>query len=315
MMRRVVSLSVGVLLSVASRVTLGAETVPLWPEGVPEARELSPERVQDGRISNVHVPTLTAYPAEGSQAPRPAVIICPGGGYQRLAIEHEGQAPAAWLNTLGVSAFVLKYRLAEYGHPAPLRDVLRAVRIVRQRAAEWGIDPGKIGVLGFSAGGHLAASAATLFDAPEGKTGAALDSVSARPDFAVLVYPVITLKDPFAHRGSRTALLGEGPSAERVARLSLEGQVSGATSPTFLVHGSDDASVPAQNSVLFYLALREAGVSAELHVFAHGPHGLGLRQGHGPISDWPRLCGEWLAARGVLVGKAAEALAPTGGVR
>lgn len=300
MIRRAAFLGLCSLLSMVGRVSLGAESVSLWPEGAPDAHDVSPEAVRDGRISNVHVPTLTIYSAAAADSPRAAVIVCPGGGYQRLAVAHEGQAAAEWLNTLGMTAFVLKYRLAEYGHPAPLRDVLRAVRTVRQRAAEWKIDPGRIGVLGFSAGGHLAASAATLFDGPEGKTGAALDSVAARPDFAILIYPVITFKDPYAHRGSRVALLGEGASADLVARLSLEGQVTAATPPVFLVHGSDDGSVPAQNSVLFYLALKDAGVSAELHVFAHGPHGFGLKPGHGPISDWPALCGQWLVGRGIL---------------
>lgn len=187
------------------------QVIPLWPEGVPGAiANGGPEVFAEGRVSNVHQPTLTLHPAAVKPGTGTAVIVCPGGGYQRLSIEKEGHAVAAWLNSLGVSAFVLKYRLKEYGHPAPLCDVLRAVRIVRRDAVRWRIDPGRIGVLGFSAGGHLAATAGTLFDAAEGRTGAEIDRVSARPDFLVLVYPVITFRAPYAHSGSRENLLGSG---------------------------------------------------------------------------------------------------------
>ena len=276
--------------------------VPLWPEGVPGAIPAAPpEQVLDeGRIAAVHVPTLTAYPAPGASRTSTAVIVCPGGGYRRLAFAHEGIAVASWLNSLGVSAFVLKYRLSEYGHPAPLRDVLRAVRLLRSEAGTWGIDPQRIGVLGFSAGGHLASSAATLFDAPEGRTGAALDAVSARPDFLVLVYPVITLAGPSAHAGSREALLGKSPAAELVDALSTHLRVTDRTPPTFLVHGGTDTAVPPDNSLLFYSALRRAGVPAEIHLYQEGPHGIGLRPGYGPMSAWADRCAEWMKARGLL---------------
>ena len=217
-----------------------------------------------------------------------------------LAIEKEGTAVAQWLNTLGVTAFVLKYRLKEYGHPAPLRDVLRAVRLVRSDAAQWGIRPDRLGVLGFSAGGHLAASAATLFDAPEGRTGADLDRVSARPDFAILVYPVIVLTGPYAHAGSRRALLGETPAPGLAESLSLDSRVTKDTPPAFLVHGGTDTAVPPENSMLFYLASRRAGVAAEVHAYERGAHGFGLQPGHGPVSNWPQRCAEWLAAKGLL---------------
>jgi acetyl esterase/lipase len=277
------------------------EIVPLWPEGVPGALpNPSPDVVEDGRVSHVHVPTLSVYPAAPGVANGTAVIVCPGGGYGRLAMEHEGKAVAAWLNGLGVSAFVLKYRLAEYGHPAPLRDVLRAVRTVRSGTARWKVDPSRIGVAGFSAGGHLASSAGTLFDAPEGRTGAPIDAVSARPDFLILIYPVITLEPPFSHRGSRENLLGKAPSPELVERLSTDRQVTGRTPPAFLVHGGTDTAVPVENSLAFYSALRRAGVPAELHAYQEGPHGIGLNPGHGPISDWPARCAEWLRSRGYL---------------
>jgi acetyl esterase/lipase len=274
--------------------------VPIWPEGVPGAiAGAPPEASENGLVSNVQVPTLTVHLASAATANGTAVVVCPGGGYARLAFDKEGTAVARWLNGLGISAFVLKYRLKEYGHPAPLRDVLRAIRLVRSKAAEWHVNPGHIGVAGFSAGGHLASSAATLFDAPEGKTGAALDAVSARPDFAILVYPVITLKPPFAHAGSRENLIGKTPAAEMVDHMSTDQQITPRTPPTFLVHGGTDTAVPVENSILFYSALRRAGVPAELHVFQEGPHGFGLNPGFGPISDWPARCAEWLKVRGL----------------
>jgi acetyl esterase/lipase len=279
-----------------------AKVVPLWPEGVPGAiANAGPERTLEGdRIENVHIPTLTVYPAASTSSTGTAVVVCPGGGYRRLAFGHEGKAVAEWLNSLGVSAFVLKYRLQEYGHPAPLRDVLRAIRLVRSTAGQWGIDPGRIGVLGFSAGGHLASTAGTLFDAPEGRTGAALDEVSARPDFLVLVYPVIALEGPAAHAGSRESLLGKSAPSALVESLSTYRRVTARTPPTFLVHGGNDQTVPVDNSQLFYSALKRAGVPAEMHLYEEGPHGIGLQPGHGPMSYWKDRCAEWMRARGLL---------------
>jgi acetyl esterase/lipase len=275
--------------------------IPIWPEGVPGARrDGGPETLDQGLVRNVHEPSLTPYLPPPGRANGTAVIICPGGGYTVLAIDKEGAAVAKWLNTLGVSAFVLKYRLKEYGHPAPLRDVLRAVRLLRSDASRWGLRPDRIGVIGFSAGGHLAASAATLFDASEGRTGASLDGVSARPDFVMLVYPVIVLAGPYAHAGSRRALLGEAPAPGLVEALSLDMRVTKDTPPAFLVHGGTDTAVPPENSTLFYLALRKAGVPAELHTYERGTHGFGLQTDHGPVSGWPQRCAEWLAASGLL---------------
>jgi acetyl esterase/lipase len=226
------------------------------------------------------------------------VIICPGGGYRWLAVEAEGAPIAAWFNARGVTAFVLKYRVGEYPHPAPLRDVLRAIRMVRSQATEFGVKADRIGVIGFSAGGHLASSAATLFDAPEGKTGAALDAVSARPDFVMLIYPVITMKDPFTHKGSRSALLGNTPKPELIERLSTDQQVSKETPPTFLVHGNDDKWVPPENSFGFYEALRRSGVPAELHIFEHGPHGMAMNPGIVAATEWPKMLESWLSLHG-----------------
>jgi acetyl esterase/lipase len=190
--------------------------------------------------------------------------------------------------------------MQEYGHPAPLQDVLRAVRTLRSRAAEFGINPARIGVMGSSAGGHLAASAGTLFDSPLGRTGAALDATSARPDFLMLMYPVITMQDPAAHAGSRKALLGAAPSAEALQLMSLEKQVTPATPPTLLIHTQADQAVPVENSILFYQALTKAHVPAEMYLFEHGGHGMGMRDGLGTSSGWPRRAEEWLRDRGLL---------------
>jgi acetyl esterase/lipase len=181
-----------------------------------------------------------------------------------------------------------------------LQDVVRAVRLVRSRAAEFGVAPDRIGVMGFSAGGHLTASAGTLWDLPAAKTGAALDAVSGRPDFIMPIYPVITLRDPFAHAGSRRQLLAENSSPELLGQWSLDEQVTAATPPTFLVHTQDDKSVPVENSLLFYSALRRAGVPAELHVYEKSPHGMGLDKARGTATDWPRAAEAWLHARGLL---------------
>jgi acetyl esterase/lipase len=215
-------------------------------------------------------------------------------------MQREGEQYAAWLGTLGITAFVLKYRMQEFGHPAPLRDVLRAVRLVRANAAAYRIRPDRIGVMGSSAGGHVAASAGTLFDHPLGRTGADLDKVSARPDFLMLLYPVITMDGSAAHAGSRQALLGSNPTADTVRLMSVETQVTSATPPTLLIHTQEDGTVPVENSILFYRALTRAKVPAEMYLFEHGGHGMGMRAGLGTSSAWPRRAEEWLATRGLL---------------
>lgn len=291
-------------------IAAAAPTVlPLWPEGVPPAVHadapaargtLPPEQVDAaGGIRHVAQPTLTVVAPAVDRANGTAVIVCPGGGYSYLSMNREGTQYAAWLSTLGITTFLLKSRLEDWGHPAPLQDVLRALRLVRSRAAEFGIDPGRIGVMGSSAGGHLAASASTLYDHPDGRTSAALDALSARPDFAVLVYPVITMTDPAAHPGSRRALLGSNPSPAARALLSLELQVSPSTPPTLLLHTQGDKTVPMQNSLMYFDALTRAGVPAELHVFEQGGHGIGMREGLGSASNWPRRVEEWMGQRGL----------------
>ncbi len=286
------------LLFAAASAGAQTATIPLWPEGVPNARpQPGPERLDDEQIRNVSVPMLTVYPASYDRPAHTAVIICPGGGYEYLSSIREGQQDAQWLANLGITAFVLKSRLSDYGHPAPLQDVLRAIRLVRSQAAHYGVAPDRIGVMGSSAGGHLAASAATLFDNPAGRTGAALDAVSARPDFVMLLYPVITMALPVTHAGSRKALLGAAPSAQLVKLMSADQQVSPATPPTLLIHSQDDGAVPVENSILFFQALTRAHVPAEMYIFEHGGHGMGMRAGLGTASSWTRRAEEWLSAR------------------
>jgi acetyl esterase/lipase len=262
----------------------------LWPEGAP------------GAVGNEAVdrPKITVYraPGEGAGA---AVVVCPGGGYGVLAADHEGKAVAEWLNSLGVSAFVLQYRLGpRYHHPAPLQDAQRAIRMVRSRAAEWGVDPTRLGILGFSAGGHLASSAATHFDDGDPQADDPIDRFGSRPDFAVLCYPVISFTTVATHSGSRRNLLGEDPDPKAVWWLSSELQVTPRTPPTFLFHTDDDPGVPVENSLLFFEAMKRAGVPGELHGFAHGPHGVGLAPDDPVLSRWPGLCALWMKGLGLL---------------
>lgn len=290
------------LLFLALAARAGVPTkIEIWPEGVPGLRaDASPEKIENARASNVHHPYLEYFAVPAGQGVGTAVIICPGGAYTRLAIEHEGTMVAARLNQLGVAAFVLHYRMVEYGHPAPLRDVLRAIRLVRSRATEFSVKPTRVGIIGFSAGGHLCATAATMFDDPEGRTGAELDAVSARPDFAAPIYPVITMKDPFAHAGSRRSLLGEKPTPEMVDHMSLELHVPRNAPPMFIAGSEDDKTVPVENFLMFYQALRNAGVEAELHLWPKGGHGYGMLGDRGPASTWINRYEDWLRAGGWL---------------
>ncbi|SFV13329.1 alpha/beta hydrolase [Pseudoduganella namucuonensis] len=296
------SWTLAALLLAATGALAQSSVVTLWaggvPDGGPRAKRVSgPERLDDERISNVSLPTLAVYPAAYDRQSGTAVVICPGGGYEFLSYTREGHQYAQWLSSLGVTAFVLKYRLSGYGHPAPLQDVLHAIRLVRSQAGKYGVAPDRIGVMGSSAGGHLAASAATLFNHPSGRGGDALDAVSARPDFAMLMYPVISMSPPVAHMGSRQALLGAEAPPELVELMSLDKQVGAATPPTLLIHSQDDGLVPADNSILFFQALTRARVPAELMIFERGGHGMAMRAGQGTASNWPRRAEEWLRDR------------------
>lgn len=262
----------------------------LWPAGAPGALGSQPE----------DQPSITPYVLpKGSGGAGSAVVICPGGGYQNLSMDKEGYQVAKWLNSLGVSAFVLKYRLGpRYHHPIELGDAQRAIRIVRSRAEQYGLRADRIGIMGFSAGGHLASTAGTHYDAGDAKAAETVDRVSSRPDFMVLCYPVITFGQ-FAHVGSRRNLLGNDPDPKLVENLSNELQVTKDTPPTFLFHTTTDGTVPVENSVMFYSALRKAGVAAELHIYERGPHGVGLAQNDPVLATWPARLADWLKIHGL----------------
>jgi acetyl esterase/lipase len=276
----------------------GPARIVLWPEGAPLAVGTGDE----DRPSLELFPVVA--PASPGGAPASAVIVCPGGGYERLAVEKEGIAAARWLTERGVVALVLRYRVGpRYHYPAPVLDVLRAVRLVRARAKELGVAPDRIGVWGFSAGGHLASVAAT-FPAYVDKAEDAVDKESARPDFAILSYPVIFMREGAAtHAGSRRHLLGDHPDPALAEQLSTETRVSPRTPPTFLFHTSEDHSVPPDNSLAFYQALRRAGVPAELHVYQTGGHGVGLHPDDPILATWTERLADWLRRQGVIVGR------------
>jgi acetyl esterase/lipase len=264
----------------------------LWSNGAPGAKG----------DTNDDKPSLTICLPSKETATGTAVVICPGGGYGHLSMDREGQQSAEWLNSIGVAGFILKYRHGGngYHHPAPLQDAQRAMRIVRSRAKEWDIDPERIGIMGFSAGGHLASSAGTHFQKNYYDAKDAIDRVSCRPDFMILIYPVITMDDSFTHSGSKRGLLGQNPDQKLVENLSNEKQITPDTPPTFLVHSDEDKVVPAENSIYFYLALRRAGVPAEMHIYLKGPHGSAIEKKFGLISTWPERCVEWMKVRGLL---------------
>ena len=268
--------------------------IPLWSTGVPGALG----------TAAVDQPLMTPYLPPAGRANGTAVVIFPGGGYQHLSMEKEGSDVANWLASTGVTAFVVRYRLGPaYHHPAMLGDAQRAIRTVRARAAEWGVDPRHIGVIGFSAGGHLASSAGTHYDGGTPVNGDLVAGVSSRPDFMMLLYPVITMRDPFVHRGSRTNLLGQQPDSALVRLMSNETQVNRDTPPTFLVHSTDDKTVPVENAMMFYSALRAAAVPAEMHIFEHGGHGFGLAPADPALGAWTTAAESWMRRHGWIEGR------------
>jgi acetyl esterase/lipase len=269
-------------------------TVLLWPNGAPGA--LGSEDSDQ--------PSLTIFLPVKNQANGTGVIVCPGGSYMALASNHEGRQVANWLNSLGIAAFVLKYRLGpRYHHPIELGDAQRAIRLVRAHATEYGIAPDRLGVMGFSAGGHLAATMGTHFDNGSATDSDPVQRSGSRPDFLVLGYPVISFATPYTHQGSLHNLLGDNPDPKLMQNLSNELQVTAQTPPTFLFHTTEDKTVPVENSVLFYLALRKAGVAAEMHIFERGPHGVGLALRDPALAMWPELLPNWLRMRGLLSAK------------
>lgn len=262
----------------------------LWEAGmVPDAQDTE---------DDADIPAVTVYAPEKGANTGAAVIVCPGGGYGVHA-PHEAEPVARWLNTLGITGVVLRYRLGpRYHHPVMLHDAARAIRTVREGAKNWNIDPQRIGILGFSAGGHLASSISVHFDGGDPASPDPVERQSSRPDLAVLIYPVITMEGQYAHDGSRRNLLGDSPTAELMRFLSSEEQVKPDTPPTFLVHSSDDPGVPVQHSLLYALALQDAGVPFAMQVYERGGHGYGMGGDDSILSGWPRQCALWMKQRG-----------------
>lgn len=269
-------------------VAMSEDWKPLWPGAAPGAKG---EADQD-------VPALLAFPAPQTKANGCGVVVCPGGGYGGLAMDHEGYQIVEWLNKRGISAWILRYRLGSkgYHHPIQKGDVLRAIRTVRHNAGANGVDPKRIGVWGFSAGGHLASTAATHFDTGDANAADPVDKVSSRPDFAILCYPVITMDEAFTHKGSRRNLFGPDRygNADLVELLSNEKRVTPQTPPTFIFHTTEDQAVPVRNATEFYSALQQNGINCELHIYQNGRHGVGLGGNDPILSTWPARMEDWL---------------------
>ena len=284
-------------------------TLKLWPDGIPGSKN-DPSYVENiittgGRVTratNVVTPDLTVFLPDPSKASGAAVLICPGGGYGTLAFDHEGNAIAAWLNDNGIAGIILKYRLPSDRimtdkSIGPLQDAQEAMRVIRRNATVWKIDPKRVGVIGFSAGGHLASTISTHY---ADKVYDVKDNISARPDFSLLIYPVISMDTTITHRGSRNNLIGIDPTERNVLRFSNEKQITSDTPPAFLVHSSDDNAVPVMNSIGYYMGLQKKKIPAELHIFQKGGHGYGLAPNGGTESSWPALCIKWMKQIGVL---------------
>ena len=311
--RRRCSLALGSMLitihaSYAQTENMPAEVIKLWPGTAPgsagydQREEFNERDTGNGWVSKVSQPTLSMYLPPADARVGTAVVVCPGGGYSGLSIEKEGSAMAAWFVERGVVAGVLKYRHGggQHQHPVPLSDAQRAMRIMRTNAQRWNLAADRIGVVGFSAGGHLASSVGTHFDEGDSSAEDLIEQAGCRPDFLVLVYPVITMDQAVTHGGSRKNLLGKSPEQQLVEQLSSDRQVSPQTGPTFLAHASDDQAVPVENSLRFYRACIANQVPAELHVYETGGHGFGFYRGNRPADRWPDQLEGWLKGRGLI---------------
>ncbi|KPQ14035.1 MAG: xylanase [Algoriphagus marincola HL-49] len=278
-------------------------SLPLW-NGLPPLQKemnLQEKSTQEGilRISNVQIPTIEVYLPTKQIATGKAVLIFPGGGYGILAYDWEGTDFAKWLNSQGIAGIVVKYRLPTSmsltdPKEVPLLDAQRALRLVRQHAEEWNVDPSQIGIMGFSAGGHLASTLSTQYDHQLDRKLDSIDLLSARPDFSILVYPVITFNERFTHGGSKKNLLGENPDPDLVTRFSNELNVDENTPPTCLIHAQDDQAVPLENSTLYYQALHAAGLEASLHIYPKGGHGFAFGMGRGAVANWREVLLDWI---------------------
>ena len=295
-----IALSAMVMISVA--ISAQVEVLKVWPNGALDDNGMKlPEEKYDGvRVRNVSEAEMYVYLPEKQINTGAAVVICPGGGYMIEAMDHEGYDMASWLATKGVAGIVLKYRLP-YGHDSiPARDARQAIRIVRSHASEWEINSEKVGIAGSSAGGHLASTVGTRFDYGKKDGANPLERISSRPDFMLLLYPVISFREEFGHMGSRRNLIGEGNNWQMVEKYSNELHVTNETPPTFLVLADDDKTVPPRNSVEFYLSLKEKNIPAEMHIFQQGGHGFGMNKKNLPVDQWPNLFYDWLKARKII---------------
>jgi len=273
----------------------------VWPNGAPDSNGITQaEELFDGkRVRYVSEAEIYVYLPKIGVNTGAAVVICPGGGYGMEAMDHEGYDMAEWLVKQGVAGIVLKYRLPNGHDQIPLEDAQRTMRLVRQKAAEWGINPAKIGIAGSSAGGHLASTAGTKFDSGKPESSDPIDKYSCRPDFMLLLYPVITFDEQFGHMGSRTNLIGPGNKWELVEKYSNELHVTAQTPPTFLILADDDGAVPPRNSIEFYMALKKFNIPAEMHIFRDGGHGFGMNKINKPVDQWPNLFAQWMKAQGI----------------
>ena len=278
-------------------------SMPLWEGDPPNYRETGEVTIFDTadivRVRNVQKPDIAVFLPSKKNATGEAVVICPGGGYGILAYDWEGSDIARWLNSHGIAAFVLKYRLPGsksnmVPHKSPLMDAQRAMRLVRYHAEKWNLDAAKVGIMGFSAGGHLASTLSTHFDAGDPENDDPVEKLSCRPDFSVLVYPVVSFTKEYTHMGSRENLLGKDADPELVKHFSNELQVSKDTPPAILIHSGDDQAVPVENSIAYYHALQKQGITTELHIYPYGGHGYSLAIGQGHLSTWPDRVIEWI---------------------
>ena len=306
-MKKIKNTLITIFLSLSINSNGQLAKIDLYPEGI-ECLNVPKQKIdydESGRIfRKVANPQIWYYPSQKlkSSKDKAAVLIIPGGGYEALWIDKEGVDVAKWLNGLGISAFVLKHRIPywegkECRGKVALSDAQRAMRIIRKNAQKWEINPEKIGVLGFSAGGHLASTLSTHHDQGIRRSNLEIEKFASRPDFSILIYPVVTMKQPYVHMGSRKSLIGEVPSSEVVEYFSNEMQVKDDTPPAILIHSDDDSGVLVENSVNYYLALRKHKIPAALHVWEDGGHGYGLAKGQGSIKDWPNICQNWMIQR------------------
>jgi acetyl esterase/lipase len=277
--------------------------LPLWEGDPPNYKETGEVTIWDTsdivRVRNVQKPDIAVFLPSKKNSTGEAVVICPGGGYGILAYDWEGSDIARWLNSEGIAAFVLKYRLPGsksniVPHKSPLMDAQRAMRMVRAHSEKWNIDPEKVGIMGFSAGGHLASTLSTHFDAGDLSSNDPVEQESCRPNFSVLLYPVVSFVADFTHKGSGRNLIGDDPDPDLLRYYSNELQVDETTPPAILIHSDDDRAVPVENSIAYYEALRANGVPSELHIYPYGGHGYSLAIGQGHLSTWPDRVIEWI---------------------